>query len=393
MKTGNIVIVGNSPFRPSGGGILADHLLRLLPSAGHAVRAIYPIYGDKSAWPGLIHRRYPQVEVFWYEMPYLADVFAGIAAEDLALQAQGITAGLRRFVASQRPDLIYLHKESSIWGMPALLRELELPLLSTPHGNLLAMVNGATENTQAGEWLETYRQADLITCCAEHMTVRLRAAGLTDLVTVPNGVELERFRPRPRPPALAAELGVAADDIVVLHASDPKAIRRPLDVVRGFAEAFRHDRQLRLLFVGVSFTQQSRDALTAEAKRLGIAERVKITSWVEPRAMPDYYALAGITVQASASEGLSLSCLESMASGRTLIASDIVAARGLVRDGVEGMLFPLGYVGALARAIQAAAADRALRARLGAAARARVAADFSLNRMHQRLLGAIDRLL
>ncbi len=229
MKTGNIVIVGNSPFRPSGGGILADHLLRLLPSAGHAVRAIYPIYGDKSAWPGLIHRRYPQVEVFWYEMPYLADVFAGIAAEDLALQAQGITAGLRRFVASQRPDLIYLHKESSTWGMPALLRELELPLLSTPHGNLLAMVNGATENTQAGEWLETYRQADLITCCAEHMTVRLRAAGLTDLVTVPNGVELERFRPRPRPPALAAEVGVAADDIVVLHASDLKAIKRPLD--------------------------------------------------------------------------------------------------------------------------------------------------------------------
>ncbi len=117
--------------------------------------------------------------------------------------------------------------------------------------------------------------------------------------------------------------------------------------------------------------QQSRDALTAEAKRLGIAERVKITSWVEPRAMPDYYALAGITVQASASEGLSLSCLESMASGRTLIASDIVAARELVRDGVEGMLFPLGDVGALARAIQAAAGDRALRARLGTAARAR----------------------
>ncbi len=393
QKIGNIVIIGNSPFRPAGGGIMAGHVLRFLRSAGHTVRAIYPIYRDKPEWREQFCQIYPHVEAFWYEVPCLVDVFAGFAAKDLALQARGIEVGLRLFLADQRPDLIFLHKESSIWGISPLLLEQGLPFLATLHGNLLAMLNGATENARAGEWLEAYRQANLVTCCAEHMTTRVRAAGLTNTTTVRNGVDIERFRPHPRPQKLVNELGVAADDIVVLHASDLKSIKRPLDIVRGFAAAFHHDRRLRLLVIGASYMQKSRDALTAEAQRLGVAERVRITGWIERQAMPHYYALADMTVHASASEGLSLTCLESMASGRTLIASDIPAARELISDGVDGMLFPLGDVDALGRAIVTAASDRTLRARLGAAARERVAANFSLSQMGERLLTAIDRLL
>ncbi len=139
--------------------------------------------------------------------------------------------------------------------------------------------------------------------------------------------------------------------------------------------------------------QRSRDALNAEAQRLGVAKRVHITGWIERTAMPDYYGLADIVVHASASEGLSLTCLEAMASGRTLIASDIPAARELISDGVDGMLFPLGDVNALGRAIVGTTRDRMLRARLGAAARKRVVESFSLTQMNEQLLAAIDRFL
>jgi glycosyltransferase involved in cell wall biosynthesis len=393
QKIGNIIIIGNSPFRPAGGGILAGHVLRLLRSAGHSVRAIYPIYKDKPEWREQFSQVYPHVQAFWYEMPRLVDVFAGFAAEDLALQARGIELGLRHFLTDQPPELIYLHKESSIWGITPLLVEQGLPFLATLHGNLLAMLNGATDNTQAERWLSAYRQADLVTCCAEHMAVRVRAAGLTNITTVRNGVDTEQFRPQPRPRKLATDLGIAPDDIVVLHASDLKSIKRAQDIVRGFAVALRHDPRLRLLIVGASYMRMSRDTLKAEAQRLGVAERMQIVGWAERQTMPHYYALADMTVQASASEGLSLTCLESMACGRTLIASDIPAARELIRNGVDGLLFPLGDVAALGRAIGAAASDPSLRARLGAAARERIAAHFSLDQMDERLLTVISGLL
>jgi glycosyltransferase involved in cell wall biosynthesis len=392
-KSGNIVVVGNPPFRPAGGGILSGHLARLLSSSGHTVRTIYPIYRDTQVWRDRFRQQYPSIEAYWYEMPALYDAFAGFSRNDLALQARNIEAGLRHFLTDARPDLIYLHKESSIWALIPFLRQQRLPVLSTLHGNLLAMLNGATENGPTEEWLDAHREADLLTCCAAHMTARLREAGVTNTVTVQNCVDIEKFHPRERPAPLAAELGVTADDMVVLHASDLKSIKRPLDILRGFASAHRRDRRLRLLVVGASYMQSSRDAITAEAKRLGISERVQVKDWVDPSAMPHYYALADIVVQASASEGLSLTCLESMASGRLLIASDIPASRELIRDGIDGMLFPLGDVEALGRAINVAAADNALRARLGAAARARVAADFSLERMERRLLSVIDDML
>jgi glycosyltransferase involved in cell wall biosynthesis len=390
---GRIIVVGNPPFRPAGGGVLAGRLLDLLPAAGYTVGVVYPIYRDRPDWRARFRERYPHIEVFWYEMPELTDIFAGIAPGQLALQTRGIAAGLRHFISGRRPDLVNLHKESSIWGVPPLLRAHRLPFLATLHGNLVAMLNGATENARPAKWIEAYRQADLVTCCAEHMAVRLRAAGLTNTVTVRNGVDVACFRPRPRPLALAGALGVAAADIVVLHASDLKSVKRPLDVVRGFAHAARLDRRLRLLFVGASYMRRSRDAVAVEAERLGVADRVRIIGWVEPEAMPDYHALADMTVQASASEGLSLTCLEAMASGRALIASDIPAARELIRDGVEGLLFPLGDTDALGRAIRAAAADPALRERLGRAARDRVTADFLQSEMERGQLAAIDRVI
>lgn len=372
---------------------MAGHLLRLLQSAGHSVSVIYPIYSDTPEWRERFVQSYPHVQAYWYEMPHLVDVFAGFATEYLALQARGIETGLRHLLTDRRPDLIYLHKESSIWGMTPLLLEQGLPFLVTLHGNLLAMLNSATDHTQVGCWLDAYRQADLVTCCAGHMAERVRAAGLTNIATVRNGVDSERFRPQPRPRKLANELGIASDDIVVLHASDLKSIKRAQDIVRGFAVALRRDPRLRLLMIGASYMRTSRDTLKTEAQRLGVAERVQVIDWVERQAMPQHYALADMTVHASASEGLSLTCLESMACARTLIASDIPASRELIRNGVEGLLFPLGDVDALGCAIGAAANDPALRARLGAAARERVADHFTLGQMDERLLTVISSLL
>jgi glycosyltransferase involved in cell wall biosynthesis len=70
-----------------------------------------------------------------------------------------------------------------------------------------------------------------------------------------------------------------------------------------------------------------------------------------------------------------------MAEGLPVVATDVGGAAEQVVDGVTGRLVPRGDAAALATALGALGRDRAARERLGAAARARVAERFSLERM------------
>jgi glycosyltransferase involved in cell wall biosynthesis len=76
-------------------------------------------------------------------------------------------------------------------------------------------------------------------------------------------------------------------------------------------------------------------------------------------------------------EGLPKALVEAAAAGRPIVASDVTGCREVVRDGIEGLLVPLGDVDAAARALARLAGDAALRARLGAAAHARFQERFT----------------
>ena len=71
-------------------------------------------------------------------------------------------------------------------------------------------------------------------------------------------------------------------------------------------------------------------------------------------------------------EGLPRSLLEAVACGRACLTTDVPGCRDLVRDGTEGLLVPPGQAAPLAEALARLAADPALVARFGAAARHRI---------------------
>ncbi|MCJ2015424.1 glycosyltransferase [Methylobacterium sp. J-076] len=73
-------------------------------------------------------------------------------------------------------------------------------------------------------------------------------------------------------------------------------------------------------------------------------------------------------------EGLPRSLLEAASCGRACLTTDVPGCRALVRDGAEGLIVPPGDADALAAALVRLAADPAMVARMGAAARARIEA-------------------
>jgi len=76
-------------------------------------------------------------------------------------------------------------------------------------------------------------------------------------------------------------------------------------------------------------------------------------------------------------EGLPRTLVEAAASGRPIVATDVVGCRELVRTGEEGILVPLGDLQAAARALVELARDAPLRQRMGRAAHARFREGFT----------------
>ena len=74
----------------------------------------------------------------------------------------------------------------------------------------------------------------------------------------------------------------------------------------------------------------------------------------------------------------SFSLKEAMAAEKPVIASDYGGLPEVVDDGGEGIVVPAGTVAPLREAMRTLMGDRALAARMGAAGRARVERDFSI---------------
>ncbi len=87
-----------------------------------------------------------------------------------------------------------------------------------------------------------------------------------------------------------------------------------------------------------------------------------------------------------ANEGVPQALMQAMACGLPVISTPVGSIGEIVQDGDTGRLVPPGDVPALAAAIESLLADPALRARLGASARAAALGRFGEDRMVERMI-------
>jgi glycosyltransferase involved in cell wall biosynthesis len=116
------------------------------------------------------------------------------------------------------------------------------------------------------------------------------------------------------------------------------------------------------LFVGEG---DHREELERLSNQLGIREQMRFEPFVDYGLMPRYMNLADLVVVASEFEGLARMYLEAQACAKTLICSDIPAAREVITPGETGLLFRKGDVDDLADKTLLAADDSVLRAEIG----------------------------
>lgn len=189
------------------------------------------------------------------------------------------------------------------------------------------------------------------------------------LVRIPNGVDLEAFKPDPAP--------ARGERVVFLgRLAREKRVDVLLDAFAQVARA----RPAATLDLGGDGPERA--ALEARAARLGLGGRARFLGVVDdPAAL-----LRGAAALAlpSASEGLSNALLEAMASGVAVVATRIPGTDEVVRDEEEGLLVAPDDAAALAAALERLLGDPALARRLGEGGRRRAEAAFDLAAVAER---------
>jgi sugar transferase (PEP-CTERM/EpsH1 system associated) len=196
----------------------------------------------------------------------------------------------------------------------------------------------------------------------------------TKVVTIPNGVDTDRFAPGDGA-ALRRALALPAGGLVV------GAIGR-LDPVKdhlALLEAFARLVPVPDVVLVIAGEGPCRAALEARVGALGLDKRVRLLG--ERGDVPDLLRAMDVFVLSSIGEGVSNTVLEAMATGLPVVATRVGGTPELVIPGVTGLLVPAGDAGALADALATYAGDPALRRRHGGAGRRRAVEQFGLRAM------------
>lgn len=346
-----------------GQGVHLDSLVAALRAEGHEVRVVGPAAYDQAELGGesrlvaLIRRMLPRFAVELLELAYSAPAFLK----------------LDRAAREFTPDLLYERYNLFYLAGALVARRRRLPFLvevNAPLAEERARFGGLALKGLA-RWSERFvwRRADRVLPVTAVLGGHVAAAGVPAerIVVIPNGIDLADF-----PEALAArQSGPEAAELVLGFVGFVRDWHGLDAVVRGIA-GWDGPARLRLRVVGEGPARPGLERLAAE---LGIAERVEFTGLARRDAIPGLVAGFDVALQPAVVPYASpLKVFEYMAAGRAIVAPDQPNIREVLEPERTAILFDVKQSDGLWQAIRRLAADPALRARLGQAARAEVVA-------------------
>ena len=166
-----------------------------------------------------------------------------------------------------------------------------------------------------------------------------------------------------------ANWGATPETIVILFCAKLQPWKRPLDLLRAFAQA-DHSNAL-LVYAGEGAQRAELESVTAA---LAVSERVRFLGFVNQSRLPAVYTSADLMVLPSEYEPFAVVVNEASCCRCPIVASDHVgAARDLIAPVDPGLIYPCGDLRALSTLLSELFLDREHLRELGLAARNRMA--------------------
>jgi N-acetyl-alpha-D-glucosaminyl L-malate synthase BshA len=346
-----------------GSGAVATELGIALAERGHEVHFI--TYQLPFRLPVFLPRVYfHEVDVGHYPLfqypPY-----------DLALAVR-----MHEVVINEKLDLLHVHyaipHATSAWIAKEMLRKegRDITVITTLHGTDITIV-GQDHSFHAITKF-SIEQSDRVTAVSEFLkaeTVSAFGCAGCEVDVIPNFIDPAVYDRANHEPALRRQFGPGKK--ILMHTSNFRPVKRVLDVVRIFARV-QKDVPSVLVMVGDG---PDRGIAEEEARRLGVDRDVHFLGRID--LVAPLLASADLFLLPSDRESFGLSALEALACGVPAFGYDVGGIREVVKDGITGVLRPVGDVDGLAERGIALLRDDARWAAMSDAAAADARARFS----------------
>jgi glycosyltransferase involved in cell wall biosynthesis len=269
---------------------------------------------------------------------------------------------LGRSLAAFAPDVVHAINPMLLGaGATFHARRLGIPLVASYHANVPGYARyyglGPAERLGWRYVRALHNRAD-VNLCTSNATLRmLRGRGIERLSLWPYGVEHARFGPRHGDPAWRTRLGGGDPDRMILlyvgRLAKEKSVGDLLPAVATLP--------------GVALAIVGDGPLRGELEAAFAGTPTTFTGLLTGDDLARAYASADAFVFPSRSETLGMVMLEAHATALPVVAANSPAARELVRDGTDGMLYDGDDPGSLAAAVRFLRDNRPRRIAMGEA--------------------------
>lgn len=349
-----------------GQAVHIEEMIAALREQGHEVHVVAPATGEEGKMgggAGWVHRLRDSLPKAIYELLELT--YTLVAYRRLAAAAQAF-----------RPDVIYERYNLFLLAGLMLKRRLGIPLLlevNSPLAYERMQHSGGLALPCLARWAEgtAWCGADIVLPVTRVLAGHVSAYGVPEkrIAVIPNGINEAHFAVAPAPTLAKAERGLAGK--LVLGFTGFVRDWHGVDRVIAWMATPDAPSNAHLVIVGDG---PVRGELEAQARQLGLGERVTFTGVIHRDQVPNWVAAFDIALQpAVVAYASPLKLMEYLVMAKAVIAPSTPNLREVLTDGENALLFdptaPQGFETALTRLC----ADAELRQRLAQGAYATIA--------------------
>jgi glycosyltransferase involved in cell wall biosynthesis len=243
----------------------------------------------------------------------------------------GALSAVARSIREEGFDVVHAHASVvsplAVAGAIAA-RRAGLPSILTFH----SMLHRAAFVLGASEALFGWTERGVVLSAVSSVVAEQATRWMPDasVAVLPNGVDVRFWRDLPR--------RATGDDVVFVSAMRLTRKKRPLLLIRAFAEAVRFVAGTPSLRLVVAGDGPARAAMLRLAKELGVHDRVTLAGARTRTELRELYAGAHAFILPSERESFGVAALEARAAGLPVIAMLATGVRDFIRHGVDGLL-------------------------------------------------------
>ncbi len=308
-----------------GSGVIATELGKMLAEKGHEVHFI------TSSTPFRLNKTYAniyshQVEVNTYS------VFQ-YAPYDIALATK-----IAEVIKNEELDLLHVHYAIPHAVCAILGRDMagsDIGIVTTLHGTDITVLGSDSSLKESIRY--GIEKSDIVTAVSNSLrdqTYELIHPDKT-IETVYNFVDEREYFPQDSS-KLKSDLGIEANEKVMIHVSNFRNVKRVQDIVETFSQV-RRQLACKLLLVGDG---PEMGRVIQQVRDLGLDDDVLFLGKRE--GIAEFYNISDIKLLLSEKEAFGLVLLEAMACGVPVIGSNIGGMPEIIDPGVNGYLVELG---------------------------------------------------